>query len=122
MAPKCFETLFSSSRAIPDSPCADRFPDARLFPERRERALNYRACGQSMISAGSNVAPSRKDILHVVQRTRQGFVILLSIYPLTRQGSELSLSITDCGYRNWTLPTLRITFEDKLEMLRMLGT
>jgi hypothetical protein len=41
---------------------------------------------------------------------------------LTRQGSELFLSITDCGYRNWTLPTLRITFEDKLEMLRMLGT
>jgi hypothetical protein len=93
-----------------------------FFLKRRERALNYRACGQSMISAGSNVAPSRKDILHVVQRTRQSFVILLSIYSLTRQGSELFLSITDCGYRNWTLPTLRITFEDKLEMLRMLGT
>jgi hypothetical protein len=90
-----------------------------FFLKRRERALNYRACGQSMISAGSNVAPSRNDILHVVQRTRQGFVILLSTYPLTRQGSELSLSIADCGYR--TLPTLGITFEDKLEMLRMLG-
>src|SRR5262245_21591568 len=118
MAPKCFETFFSSSRAIPDSPCAEPFPRcAYFFPKRRERALNYRACGQSMISAGSNVAPSRKDILHVVQRTRQSFVILLSTYPLTRQGSELSLSIA--GYR--TLPTLGITFEDKLEMLRMLG-
>jgi hypothetical protein len=93
-----------------------------FFLKRREQALNYRACGQSMISAGINVAPSRKGILHVVQRTRQSFVILLSINPLTRQGPELSLSITDCGYRNWTRPTLRITFEDKLEMVRMLGT
>ena len=93
-----------------------------FFLKRRGRALNYRARGQSMISAGINVAPSRKDILHVVQRTRQSLVILLSTYPLTRQGSELSLSVNDCGYRSLALPTLRITFEDKLELLRMLGT
>jgi hypothetical protein len=31
-----------------------------LLLKRRERALNYRACGQSMISAGINTAPSRK--------------------------------------------------------------
>jgi hypothetical protein len=28
-----------------------------------------------MISAGINAAPSRKGILHVVQRTKQSFVI-----------------------------------------------
>src|SRR5258708_1825206 len=42
-----------------------------LFFTRRERALNYRACGQSMISAGINAAASRKDILHLVQRTKR---------------------------------------------------
>jgi hypothetical protein len=35
-----------------------------LLLKRREQALNYRACGQSMISAGMNAAPSRKGILH----------------------------------------------------------
>ena len=75
-----------------------------------------------MISAGINAAPSRKDILHVVQRTKQSLVIFLRTYPLTHQASELSLSIADCGYRNWTLSSLRITFEDKLEIVRMLGT
>ena len=93
-----------------------------LFLKRRGRALNYRACGQSMISAGINAAPSRKDILHVVQRTKQSLVIFLRTYPLTHQASELSLSIADCGYRNWTPSSLRITFEDKLEIVRMLGT
>jgi len=75
-----------------------------------------------MISAKINAAPSRKEILHVVQRTKPGFVIFLRTYPLTHQASELSLSITDCGYRSRTLSSLRITFEDKLEIVRMLGT
>ena len=92
-----------------------------LFLKRRERALNYRACGQSMISARIDAAPSRKGILHVVQRTRQSLVIFLRTYPLTHQAAELFLSIADCGYRNWTLSSLRITFEDKLEIVRMLG-
>jgi hypothetical protein len=42
-----------------------------LFFTRRERALNYRACGQSMISAGIDAAASQKDMLHLVQRTQQ---------------------------------------------------
>jgi hypothetical protein len=58
----------------------------------------------------------------VMQRTKQSLVIFLSTYPLTHQASELSLSIADCGYRNWTLSSLRITLEDKLEIVRMLGT
>jgi hypothetical protein len=57
-----------------------------------------------------------------VQRTKQSLVIFLSTYPLTRQASELSSSIADCGYRHRTLSSLRITFEDKLEIVRMLGT
>jgi hypothetical protein len=93
-----------------------------LFFIRRERALNYRACGQSMISAGINAAASQKDILHLVQRTKQSLVIFLGTYPLTHRASELSLSIADCGCRNWPLSSLRITFEDKLEIVRMLGT
>ena len=85
--------------------------------------MNYSACGQSMIPAGIDAAPARKDILlDVVQRTKQSLVIFLSTYPLTRQASELSLSIADCGYRHRTLSSLRITFEDKLEIVRMLGT
>jgi len=75
-----------------------------------------------MISAGINAAASQKDILHLVQRTKQSLVIFLSTYPLTRQASELSSSIADCGYRHRTLSSLRITFEDKLEIVRMLGT
>jgi hypothetical protein len=75
-----------------------------------------------MIPAEINAAPARKDIFHVVQRTKQSLVICLRTYPLTHQASELFLSITDCGYRNWTLSSLRITFEDKLEIVRMLGT
>jgi hypothetical protein len=66
--------------------------------------------------------PREKDIWHVVQRTKQGLVIFPRTYPLTHQASELSLAIVDCGYRNWTLSSLRITFEDKLEIVRMLGT
>jgi len=42
-----------------------------LFFTRRERALNYRACGQSMISTGIDAAASQKDMLHLVQRTKQ---------------------------------------------------
>jgi len=61
-----------------------------LFLKRRERALNYRARGQSMISAGINAAPSLKDILHVVQCTKQSLVIFLRTYPLTHEASELS--------------------------------
>jgi hypothetical protein len=93
-----------------------------LFLKDVNGALNYRACGQSMISAEINAAPSQKDILHVVQRTKQSLVIFLRTYPLTHQASELSSSIADCGCRNWTLSSLRITFEDKLEIVRMLGT
>jgi hypothetical protein len=93
-----------------------------LFFIRRERALNYRVRGQSMISAGINAAASQKDILHLVQRTKQSLVIFLGTYPLTHRASELSLSIADCGCRNWPLSSLRITFEDKLEIVRMLGT
>ena len=75
-----------------------------------------------MIPAGIDAAPARKDILRdVVQRTKQSLVICLRTYPLTHQASELFLSITDCGYRNRTLSSLRITFEDKLEIVRMLG-
>jgi gamma-glutamylcysteine synthetase len=73
-----------------------------------------------MSATGINAAPSQKDILHVVQRTNQSHVIFLCTYPLTHQASELFLSIADCGYRNWTLSSLRITFEDKLEIVRML--
>jgi hypothetical protein len=78
----------------------------------------------SVNDPGVNQRPtSRKDVLlDVVQRTKQSHVIFLCTYPLTRQASELSLSIADCGYRNWTLSSLRITFEDKLEIVRMLGT
>jgi hypothetical protein len=94
-----------------------------MFWRRPEQALNYRACGQSMIPAGINAAPSRKDLLHdVVQRTKPSLVIFLRTYPLTHQASELFLSIGDCGYHNWTLSSLRITFEDKLEIVRMPGT
>ena len=75
-----------------------------------------------MISAGIEAVPSRKIISHVVQRTKQSFIAFLRTYSLTHQASELSLSIADCGYRNWTLSSLRITFEDKLEIVRMLGT
>jgi hypothetical protein len=75
-----------------------------------------------MISAGINAAASQKDILHLVQRTKQSLVIFLGTYPLTHPASELSLSIADCGCRNWPLSSLRITFEDKLEIVRMLGT
>jgi len=70
---------------------------------------------------GINGAPPQKKRLHV-QRTKQSLVIFLSTYPLTRQASELSSSIADCGYRHRTLSSLRITFEDKLEIARMLGT
>ena len=93
-----------------------------LFLKRREGALNYRVCSQSMISAKINTAPSRKEILHVVQRTKPGLVMFLRTYPLTHQASELSSSIADCGYRNRTLSVTGITFEDKLEIVRMLGT
>ena len=41
---------------------------------------------------------------------------------LTHQASELSLLIADFGYRNWTLSSVWITFEDKLEIVRMGGT
>jgi len=70
---------------------------------------------------GDQRCTPQKKILHV-QRTKQSRVIFLSTYPLTRQASELSSSIADCGYRHRTLSSLRITFEDKLEIVRMLGT
>jgi hypothetical protein len=34
MAPKCFETFFSSRSAIPDSPCAEPLRDARPVLEK----------------------------------------------------------------------------------------
>jgi hypothetical protein len=43
-----------------------------------------------MISAGINAAASQKDILHLVQRTKQSLVIFLGTYPLTHRASELS--------------------------------
>ena len=93
-----------------------------LFLKGRERALNYRACGQSMISAGIKAVPSRKNHSACGATHQTKLVIFRRTYPLTHQASELSLSIADCGYRNRTLSSLRITFEDKLEIVRMLGT
>jgi hypothetical protein len=50
-----------------------------LFLKRPEHTLNYRACGQSMISTEIKSVLSRaKIILRVVQRTKQSFVILLA--------------------------------------------
>src|SRR5436190_1419856 len=75
IAPKCFETFFSSRRAIPVFTLCGTDAAMRVsFLKRREQALNYRACGQVNDLDGSQVRTlASKIILHVVQRTKQSF-------------------------------------------------
>src|SRR6267142_3840592 len=97
MAPKCFETFFSSRRAIPVFTLRGIDAAMRvLFLKRREQALNYRACGQSMISTGIKSVP-REQNHFACGATHQTKLRHTSCrtYLLTHQASELSLSNAD---------------------------